>query len=1202
MFNHPTTPYRATVSYNLPAPKPPTLEEGLALHRSGDRQGASRVYQALLRTQPDNADALHLLGVATEALGDPLGGIALMDKALSLNPTLPAIHLNRANALKRLGRLEEALIGYENALRLKADYPMALTNRGTVMEALGRFEEALSAYDQALKIAPDYAEASWNKAALCLLLGDLEQGWPLFESRWRVQAHGLRSRQFAQPLWLGDSPIRGRTLLIHAEQGLGDTLQFCRLALDAQAQGAKVLLEVPAPLVTLLGSLHPDIHVFAQGQPLPAFDLHCPIASLPLAFKLRLDSIPAPVAYLKAPTEHRQRWERQLPASVRPRVGLVWSGNAAHFNDQNRSIPLTAVVSALPPGCDYFSLQREVRPSDEATLREHPHIQHWGDKLADFADTAALCEFMDVVVSVDTSVAHLAAALGRPTWILLPCLPDWRWLLDRDESPWYPSVRLFRQPRPGDWQAVLLRISQALASLSQPPAPKQEPTASDGIDVGLLEHLYLSGQFAQLETHATQLLERFPQTGFVWSVLGAALAAQGKPALDALRRAAELLPDDADAQLVYADALLNAGDAVASVAVYEQAVALAPMAAAPLNNLGNARKALGDLPGASACYQRAIALDAGFALALYNMGLCERDGGRAKEAIGYLRQAMEADPNLVEAHIELGSLLKDQGASEDALRVLEVATALAPDRPDGQLNLGALLLASGRHGEAITVLDRALTLDPTSAEAWTYRGMALLGLERTDEALDQFQRALSIKPNHAPALVKLAGIVSERGDPPTAVDLLQQALAADPSNIEAMSARVFLLNHATHFSAQHLFAEHCRVGHYLHEHITPPPLAPLSNAPGPALRVGFISGDFCNHIVARCLAPVLQHLQQLGRLHPVGYYQNYVVDAWTHRIQGYMSEWRPVAGMSAEAIAQRIRDDRIDILVDLSGHTGHNSLEVLAHRPGPVQVSWLGYTWTTGLRTVDYYLADRHWLPPGQFDALFTEKLAYLPAWLPFTCEEGAPEVSPLPASQNGQFTFGSFNHFRKLSPDVVAIWSRILAACPGATLVVGGLDSPSQGEALLTQFSRHGIGPERLRCHARTDARRYLELHGTVDLCLDPFPFPGATTLQHAAWMGVPTLTLGGSTPIACASAGVLRHLALDGFIARDTDHYVQLAVAWSTQQEQLAELRRLLRRRMAATAMSQPKAIAQGLLDVLLAIATGHGRRAAGAAPLST
>lgn len=468
MFNRPPSPYRTTVSFSLPTALQPTLEQGLELHRRGDLAGAARVYQALLQLQPGHADALHLWGVAVDAMGDSLQGIALMDQALALDPSLAPIHLNRANALKRLGRLDEALQGYANALRIKPDYPMAHTNRGTVLESLGRFDEALAAYDQALTLDPNYADAQWNKAALCLLLGDYAQGWPLFESRWRVAAHGLRQRPFHQHLWLGNEPLNGKTLLIHAEQGLGDTIQFCRLALNAQAQGARVLLEVPSPLVDILSSLHPDIAVMAHGQPLPVFDRHCPIASLPWAFKLEPSTIPAAVAYLQTPAKHRERWQHRLASRDRPRVGLVWSGNPAHFNDPHRSLPLATLLAALPPNCDYFSLQREVRPADEATLRMHPGIQHWGQELASFADTAALCEQMDVIVSVDTSVAHLAGALGKPTWILLPYLPDWRWLLEREDSPWYPSVRLLRQKSRGQWDVPLQQLAQKLAQMSAP--------------------------------------------------------------------------------------------------------------------------------------------------------------------------------------------------------------------------------------------------------------------------------------------------------------------------------------------------------------------------------------------------------------------------------------------------------------------------------------------------------------------------------------------------------------------------------------------------------------------------------------------------------------------------------------------------------------------------------------------------------------
>lgn len=462
MFNRPAPPYRTNVTFKaIPAPQP-TLEQGLNLHRRGDLEGAARVYQALLRTQPHNAEALHLLGVATEGLGNSQQGIELMEQALAIDPGLASAHLNRANALKRVGRYQDALAGYTAALQLKPDYPMAHSNRGATLETQGRYTEAMAAYDQALELDPTYADARWNKAALCLLLGDFDRGWPLFESRWNVAAHGLGLRGLTQPQWLGDAPLAGQTLLIHAEQGLGDTIQFCRLALETRAKGAKVVLEVPSALKCLLGSLHPDISVIAQGEPLPPFDLHCPIASLPLALRLQLGTIPAPRAYLHATESRCQAWSDRLGPRERLRVGLVWSGNPAHLNDQSRSLPLAELLAALPKTCDFFSLQKEVRPSDAALLQANPHIRHWGSELTDFGDTAALCEHMDLVISVDTSVAHLAAAIGRPTWVLLPAHPDWRWLLGRDDSPWYPTVRLFRQQMLGQWGGALERMTAAL--------------------------------------------------------------------------------------------------------------------------------------------------------------------------------------------------------------------------------------------------------------------------------------------------------------------------------------------------------------------------------------------------------------------------------------------------------------------------------------------------------------------------------------------------------------------------------------------------------------------------------------------------------------------------------------------------------------------------------------------------------------------
>lgn len=264
-----------------------------------------------------------------------------------------------------------------------------------------------------------------------------------------------------QPLWDGREPLAGKTLLLQAEQGLGDTLQFCRYASVAQQQGARVVLEAQPPLVPLLRSLQGASQVVARGDPLPAFDVHCPLMSLPVAFGTTLDSVPSAVPYLEAPAERVQAWRSRLGPAKAPRVGLAWSGSRTHRQDRERSLALERLLAALPPGLTYVSLQKEVRDTDRPAMQG---LQDMGAELADFADTAALCEQLDLVISVDSSVAHLAGALGRETWLLLPFNADWRWLLRRADSPWYPGMRLLRQPVAGDWDAVLDGLRPAMAN------------------------------------------------------------------------------------------------------------------------------------------------------------------------------------------------------------------------------------------------------------------------------------------------------------------------------------------------------------------------------------------------------------------------------------------------------------------------------------------------------------------------------------------------------------------------------------------------------------------------------------------------------------------------------------------------------------------------------------------------------------------
>jgi len=468
------------------------LRDAAALHRAGRLAEAEPLYLAILHEVPAHFDALHLIGVVRQQQGRDAEAIAFIDRALALRPDNAAALSNRALSLRALGRAHEALACCDRALAVKPDFADAHNNRGLALAALKRPAEALKSYEAALSHAPAHIDAlnncgialfevnrldealvcfdrvlalrpghvhgSWNRAQVLLLMGDFARGWPEHEGR--LASNPGLNRGFTQPLWLGDAPLAGRTILLRAEQGLGDTIQFCRYAPMVAARGARVVLEVQRPLVDLMRTLDGAIEVVARGDALPAFDLHCPLLSLPLVFKTELTSIPARTQYLRAPAGAID-WKSRL-GTKRPRIGLVWSGNPGHKRDATRSIPFYALMPLLDIDASFVSLQKDVRASDAAVLKQTGQVIDVADNLTSFAETASLIATLDLVISVDTSAAHLTGALGKPLWLLLPQVPDWRWLMGRDDSPWYPTARLFRQDTTRAWGGVVARIRAAL--------------------------------------------------------------------------------------------------------------------------------------------------------------------------------------------------------------------------------------------------------------------------------------------------------------------------------------------------------------------------------------------------------------------------------------------------------------------------------------------------------------------------------------------------------------------------------------------------------------------------------------------------------------------------------------------------------------------------------------------------------------------
>jgi hypothetical protein len=429
-----------------------------------DFQRAVPLYDQAIALDPARAEAYYKRGNALKNLGRLEAAIASFDQAIALDPGYAHAYCNRGVAQHALGLTSAALSSYDRAIALDNADARAHYNRALLMQDCSRWEEALASYDRAISIDPGFADAQYNRSLALLFTGDFGNGWRAFEWRWN---NALRlaigeQRQFAQPLWLGEESIAGKRLLLYSEGGLGDTLQFCRYATLCAAQGATVLLEVQSPLLGLLAGLDGVAQVFATGGALPPFDYHCPLMSLPLAFRTTFDTIPAAPRYLHASAAGVEQWRRLLGERRRPRIGLAWSGNPDNPVDQRRSIRLADWVAHLPREFQYFRLQKHVREADRAVLAANPFIDSRDEELLNFDSAAPLCTLMDVVISVDTSMAHLSGALGRRTWILLPFNPDWRWLQQRNDSPWYPTAKLYRQEPGGAWNEVLARVAADL--------------------------------------------------------------------------------------------------------------------------------------------------------------------------------------------------------------------------------------------------------------------------------------------------------------------------------------------------------------------------------------------------------------------------------------------------------------------------------------------------------------------------------------------------------------------------------------------------------------------------------------------------------------------------------------------------------------------------------------------------------------------
>ncbi|WP_291995041.1 tetratricopeptide repeat protein [Candidatus Accumulibacter sp. ACC003] len=664
--------------------------------------------------------------------------------------------------------------------------------------------------------------------------------------------------------------------------------------------------------------------------------------------------------------------------------------------------------------------------------------------------------------------------------------------------------------------------------------------------------------------------------------LGKLLGAQERhqEALSSYRRAVALKPDFAIAHSNLGNTLVALERLTEAEAAYRRALKSQPNLAEAHNNLGRSLKMQSRLDEAEASYRRALELKPDYAEAHSNLGEVLSGQGKLSEAETAVRRALELKPDLAEAYYNLGNVLCDLKRLAEAEAAWRSALAHKADFAEVLVVMGSSFKGQGRLEDAENCLLRALELKPDFAVARYNLGNVFHDQSRFGDAEASFRGALELSPNMANAFLNLGVVLNALGRYIEADEAYERALELQPHYPLAYSNTLYSHSHNEAVDAQKLFARHCGFGERFEAPLRPD-WQPHSNGKDPErrLQVGIVSGDFHNHAVANFIEPVLIHLADSERLSLHAYDNSPVDDHVTQRLRCHFAHWHPVTGVSDADLADHVRADAIDILIDLTGHTAHSRLLSFARKPAPLQASWIGYPGTTGLQAMDYFVADPFFLPGSEFDELFTEKIVRLPATAPFLPFAGAPEVAALPALSTGHITFGSFNRPTKISPPVIALWSQLLTALPNSRMLLAAMQPDGRVARLIEDFARNGIDRDRLSFQPRSDMPTYLAQHHEVDICLDTFPYTGATTTYHALWMGVPTLTLAGRTVAGRPGAAILGQVGLESFISRDTADFVARGVALAADISALARLRSELRERLGRSAMGQPKLIAASL-----------------------
>jgi predicted O-linked N-acetylglucosamine transferase (SPINDLY family) len=683
-----------------------------------------------------------------------------------------------------------------------------------------------------------------------------------------------------------------------------------------------------------------------------------------------------------------------------------------------------------------------------------------------------------------------------------------------------------------------------------------------------------------------KILEIRKNDSFSYVNLGVAQTKIGNntEAIENFKFAISLEPNFAEAHYFLANTLREERELEKAIISYKKAISINPTYVEAMNNMGSTQKRIGEINNALESYRKALSIKPDYSEAHNNLGNILSDQGNFKDAIEAYRNAIFINPNYYEAHNNLGVAFKDTSKLEEAVEAYDKAISIKSDFAEAYNNKGVALKHQNKIVEALEAFNAALNINANHPETSNNLGDCLRHLGRHSEALELFQKTVSLDPKYKKAYVNIGFVLQDMGRSEDAEHAYRKAMALDPDFSDAFSNMLFSMSYNDKYEMDHIVEQHLLFSEQF-EKDKSDKLANFKNDndENRSLNIGFVSADFRNHPVADFFIPILAALKEQTDLKLFAYYNYLKEDSRTAETKNYMNTWRSIWGKSDEDAKAIIKSDKIDILFDLSGHTGHNRLPLFAKKPAPIQVSWLGYQFTTGLKSMDYYIGNKFAVPSGKYDHQFSEKIVGLPFNPAYIPQVKTPKISKPPILKNNFITFASFFNTLKINSDVLSVWSRILNEIPSSRLAMGGIKGGEVEQRFKDYFRSQNISLDRIEFIQKVNYEKFLSLHNEVDLCLAPFPNTGGSTIFSSLWMGVPTIVLLGETYFTRGSASIMHLAGLSQFVAADVEDYVAKAHMFAKDKELLCKIRTQLPKTLPDSSLCDPKLYAETLNTAL-------------------